>query len=397
MTSVPLRLKLTTATWSSPNEGLFDYHSHHIALQSFLLPGPTRLLRQENRCFISPLTTRPSKDVETLLTIIDIQGRYFVQSESETWQVAGRGSRKHPGISLRVGDVVRFGRTSYKVVSLRAHHSSLIESTLISEPLDLEFEPRKCQCTCRICLSDEETEENPFISPCKCDGSVKFVHIRCLQEWMRSKSEVKTKGCITRCIMNQLKCELCKEIIPDRVSALGRSVELSAYLQPDHPHIVLEEDGLMDESSRILYILSLPPGKVLKIGRGRECDIRIRDFAVSRVNSHLKFQNDQFVLEDKGSKFGSLVQLTHIYPVEQMPVVLQVNKSLVTVTPVTDGWLWGLCCCFSREDRQTQTTEETGGKAVVERRRNRMDTRVAPFEPAESESYSNLPHCVINT
>jgi E3 ubiquitin-protein ligase DOA10 len=36
---------------------------------------------------------------------------------------------------------------------------------------------------CRICLDESDTPENPFISPCKCDGSMKFIHLTCLQEW----------------------------------------------------------------------------------------------------------------------------------------------------------------------------------------------------------------------
>ena len=30
---------------------------------------------------------------------------------------------------------------------------------------------------CRICLDDTEEEGNPFITPCKCAGSMKFIHL----------------------------------------------------------------------------------------------------------------------------------------------------------------------------------------------------------------------------
>ena len=40
---------------------------------------------------------------------------------------------------------------------------------------------------CRICLDETDTVENPFITPCKCDGSMKFIHLSCLQEWLDSK------------------------------------------------------------------------------------------------------------------------------------------------------------------------------------------------------------------
>lgn len=49
--------------------------------------------------------------------------------------------------------------------------------------------------TCRICRA-EGTEEEPLFYPCKCSGSIKFVHQACLMEWL-SHSQKKY-------------CELCK-------------------------------------------------------------------------------------------------------------------------------------------------------------------------------------------
>ena len=49
--------------------------------------------------------------------------------------------------------------------------------------------------TCRICRG-EESEEEPLFYPCKCSGSIKFVHQNCLKEWL-SHSQKK-------------HCELCK-------------------------------------------------------------------------------------------------------------------------------------------------------------------------------------------
>lgn len=40
---------------------------------------------------------------------------------------------------------------------------------------------------CRICLEDSDEQDNPFITPCKCAGSMKFIHINCLREWLDSK------------------------------------------------------------------------------------------------------------------------------------------------------------------------------------------------------------------
>jgi len=35
--------------------------------------------------------------------------------------------------------------------------------------------------SCKICLLDESSEENFFISPCQCRGSCEYVHFLCLK------------------------------------------------------------------------------------------------------------------------------------------------------------------------------------------------------------------------
>ena len=60
---------------------------------------------------------------------------------------------------------------------------------------------------CRICLDAEETKETgKMIRPCKCDGSMKYVHEECLKTWIISKGldldKVKCEVCSTLFLMN---------------------------------------------------------------------------------------------------------------------------------------------------------------------------------------------------
>lgn len=50
---------------------------------------------------------------------------------------------------------------------------------------------------CRVCHGESEPGRELFF-PCKCDGSIKFVHQDCLQEWLKHAR-------------NKEKCELCGE------------------------------------------------------------------------------------------------------------------------------------------------------------------------------------------
>ena len=56
---------------------------------------------------------------------------------------------------------------------------------------------------CRICL-EGHIEGNMLIAPCKCTGSVQFIHEECMRHWIEKNREKK---------ISQIRCELCKQPI----------------------------------------------------------------------------------------------------------------------------------------------------------------------------------------
>lgn len=40
---------------------------------------------------------------------------------------------------------------------------------------------------CRICQMGLESPSNPLIEPCRCTGSLQYVHQDCIKKWLRSK------------------------------------------------------------------------------------------------------------------------------------------------------------------------------------------------------------------
>ena len=67
---------------------------------------------------------------------------------------------------------------------------------------------------CRICLEKNESEDNPLLTPCKCAGTMKFIHLQCLQKWLRGRTVIKQNNVSTTIIYKSLSCELCKSIFP---------------------------------------------------------------------------------------------------------------------------------------------------------------------------------------
>jgi hypothetical protein len=60
---------------------------------------------------------------------------------------------------------------------------------------------------CRICLDDEK-DDNKLIVPCKCKGTQKYVHIKCLQTWRETPEEFNEE--VTR--NRNKRCGICKTI-----------------------------------------------------------------------------------------------------------------------------------------------------------------------------------------
>lgn len=56
---------------------------------------------------------------------------------------------------------------------------------------------------CRICYSDSE----PFISPCKCSGSIKYVHPECIMRWISMRSVSERKKCENCLGEYKINCE----------------------------------------------------------------------------------------------------------------------------------------------------------------------------------------------
>lgn len=63
---------------------------------------------------------------------------------------------------------------------------------------------------CRICLQNSVESDKEMRCVCSCQGSVKYVHLECLKEWILCTIKNKKEEEIQEMEENGLKCELCK-------------------------------------------------------------------------------------------------------------------------------------------------------------------------------------------
>ena len=63
---------------------------------------------------------------------------------------------------------------------------------------------------CRICLSEEDLPNHELITPCKCEGSMHYIGVSCLKEWLAGKMHSKLTSIVNSYIWRNLECEICK-------------------------------------------------------------------------------------------------------------------------------------------------------------------------------------------
>ena len=258
------------------------------------------------------------------------------------WQVV----QKQPGRQLVAGDVLKLGRVYVRIRALSLTGEDSVALACLKAPIAVQpYQPteEEPQSVCRICLSDGQTEDNPLIAPCDCAGSIRYLHLGCLQEWLRTKLDT-GESAVHVYHWKNVDCELCKAALPMVVLIAGKSVPLVEISKAGSPFIVLEESSRRDR--RDLHVVSVAVGDSVLIGRNPQCGIVLSDVSVSREHCLLRLGPEGFEVEDLKSKFGTLRRLEGCMQLTDGPALLfQASRTLVSVRIGHPSRLYWLCCC----------------------------------------------------
>ena len=193
---------------------------------------------------------------------------------------------------------------------------------------------------CRICFCEGNFEgNNPLISPCKCSGSVKYIHLNCLRKWLTTKitTKISSNNDIYCYVFKSLKCEICQSIIPEIAEFRGKFLSLLDFKNIDPPYIILQSMYQYNSTNRnvnelnIIFVISFKTNAQVNIGRANNSNIRLSDVSVSRNHAKLTYSKGDFFLDDIGSKFGSLLLIqNNVLFLPNKNVSIQAGKSHLT-------------------------------------------------------------------
>ena len=191
---------------------------------------------------------------------------------------------------------------------------------IINNPSEFSVQDssRNLKPTCRICFLTNSDEENPLISPCKCNGSMKNIHYLCLKKCIEIKIIKKAEQYYKFYTWKSFSCEICKSEYPKYVrikdslfSLVDLEINYSSYVTCDY---TLYDDLKKKTFRKGILIFKINDENnedIITVGRSQNNKIKLKDISVSRSHCNFIKRNNKLYIVDKGSKFGTLIYLNN--------------------------------------------------------------------------------------
>lgn len=172
---------------------------------------------------------------------------------------------------------------------------------------------------CYICYEEGHVGD-PLINPCQCAGSVKYVHLNCLQRWIQPEgsSAVNTH------------CPVCKVRYPEKTQAMMV-----------RPPAILLESWSNHRTLKLRHWVSFAQHGTASLGRFADHnDVVIPDHSVSGEHALVIHSNDEFWLHDRESSNGTFIRLCTPLKLQfGESLHLKMGKSLLQLQAKRSRWL----------------------------------------------------------
>jgi len=387
-------LNIKASTWNRDSYNLYDYESRSTTKSNITVKETSCLYRHGRQITSYVPTNLPQENQTKLLIQLLKHENHFLlispsqapssQAEEELWLCIKGMKVPQNKYRLGEGDIIRLGRVQMRVKEVKGYSMSskqnevqalqlsqggLGQSFICQENSEkpLVVEPFESEGACRICLSEEETEEDPLIHPCKCSGTMGLVHLFCLKHWLTCKVACKQHNNSCTYSWKNLQCELCKMRYPHQLEIKGVICDIIGVAKPENNYVVLEAIGSDPNAPKTLYVINLDKKETVKLGRGHESDIRISDISVSRNHAVIRVTRTGLYLEDNESKFGTLVRINKpIILNKGSNLCVQAGRSLIQFNFKKNFKLLSCFSCGKANGESTPESREHSMREITE-------------------------------
>ena len=263
---------------------------------------------------------------------------------------------------------------------------------------------------CRICYMEEMDKKiNPLIKPCKCSGSMKYIHYECLLHWLKtkvliSKNIYNNNGFFSIYSLNLIECELCKNHFTNYIKHNNKIYSLidlekkfdeekkkpKKNKENNNNYIIFDTITPGKQDNKYRYLVKFDKNNILKIGRALEMQLILNDISVSRNHCQLKLEEDgNIILEDNNSKFGSLVllQTEEIEILKGQTLTIQIGTNYLNISMKRKTNLFG--CCNTEEIDIRHSYEKLNSKAIKYDKSSEILNESITPESSDNENENN--------
>ena len=228
---------------------------------------------------------------------------------------------------------------------------------------------------CYMCFDEEDSPENPLITPCKCKGDTQYVHVECLRKWHTAEADNQI------CFLSSVDatCSVCKSTFKSDFKLKdGRHVKLfKSSLEPPYLSLLVATKHEMAQRlfntrfqlsfSTLLSRDGKNATRPLQLGRSSGSDMVLDYRTVSARHAAIRFKNGEFIFTDAGSSNGSYLYLRR--PLELSPsqsVQFRLGRSMISMK-VVNKWNRRLLRAVRRTGQNGKSDADGGTQEADER------------------------------
>jgi len=204
---------------------------------------------------------------------------------------------------------------------------------------------------CDLCEKKEtDIINNPIIKICGCK-KCPLLHLNCFKnEYVKKEKKIfyyheteYEKGKLKIINFINFLCPICNEPYNPIIKRGNYYYNILPYtFDKEVYHIVLESINFVkDGVFCVMIIIFTFPEKTEEffLGRGHEATFKISDISISRVHAKFYVKDDEIMIDDLGSKFGTLLLIRNAIDVSEMiekKIKIQIGRSVFWVEDEED-------------------------------------------------------------
>ena len=379
--------KINCVTWAKDAHALFDYESEEISKDIYTLgkggkifldgeKGTTKYEpdNQEEGFFLTSGHTSSSEGclinffneygAHTVVTkkikdeyeynkqnITEVQNMlYYVVAQKELKGIK-REYKTEYYYKPKLNDIIRFGRVKFIVRSMKdkSTENKKDESDnnksifLPNDNSNLKKNLGNKILVCEFCDKKEtDNINNPIIKVCPCK-KCPLLHLNCFKNDYIKKDKMfyysnkdYNSGTLKIVSLINYLCPYCNEPYNPIIKINSKFYNTLPYsFDKNNYHIILESINFVKDGVYcIMIIIFTFPNKKEEffLGRGHEASFKISDISISRVHAKIYLKEDNIVIDDLGSKFGTLLLVRNNVDVNEMlekKMKIQIGRNVV--------------------------------------------------------------------